>query len=164
LPPSRPLNQLGQLSDVFLGGVTFVRDFDFDVEVDGPGLEYHITAETQAHETERHDKDVWLAELTASVLWTHRKKDTFVAPFQLEVKVIGVFDWLGEGYADDAISDWIRYNAEHLLWPYLRAYIQQITAASDIPPLTIFTIGVPRPRVGQPADDTDASRKVPRGG
>jgi preprotein translocase subunit SecB len=163
LPPSRPLNQLGQLTDAFLGGVTFVRDFDFDLQSDGPGLQYHVDVEPHARQAERDDHDVWIADLDASVRWTHDEKAEFRAPFALQLKVVGVFDWYGAGYDDEAISNWITYNAEHLLWPYLRSYIQQITAASDIPPLTIFTIGVPRPRVGAAADDPHAASEVPHG-
>jgi hypothetical protein len=72
------------------------------------------------------------------------------APLQIALEVTGVFVWRGDAIPDDRIGNlWLEYNAQYLLWPYLRQYIATITAMSNVPTLTIGTMNVPElPQIG----------------
>jgi preprotein translocase subunit SecB len=144
LPPSRPLNQLGQLVDAFVSKVAFEKNWGYDPDR-ADELSYGIESSTTGSVGESGKSG--LVILKAEVEWTSEAED-LQPPFSLQVEVAGVFALRMQGLEEDEIRDWLEFNGEHLLWPYLRAAIQSVTASSDLPPLTIYTIGVPRPRLG----------------
>lgn len=154
MPPSRPLNQLGQLRDVVVSNLQFDRNWAFDADADAaePGrIHYSVVTETEA--TTNDDRDVGFVALRASISWSSEDDESTPKPFDLDLTLQGTFDWFDPEMDREDIEAWLEFNGEHLLWPYVRNYVQTVTGWSDVPPLTIYTLGVPHPRLGreQPA-------------
>ncbi len=149
LSPERHVR--GQLLAVYLTELNFRRNFEFDLERHDPsyGVETTTRVEVAA------DLASAVAHLEASIAWffdedtEERLAEDRQHPFDLSLTVTGMFDWMETTYSEEDIAGWTEFNAEHLLWPYLRAHVSTITAASDLPPLTIYTIAIPRPRLGR---------------
>jgi len=146
LPPDRLYNRLGQLHAEFLTALEFRRNSGFNPDELDRWV-YGVRTESTADLV--HDDDVTgIVELEAEIVWSPDEDEpeppSGEPPFSLSLTLTGVFAWLGNPDDDDA-KLWLEVNGEHLLWPYLRAHIASITAASDLPALTIFTLGVPRP-------------------
>jgi preprotein translocase subunit SecB len=113
-------------------------------------LTYTLDVEIRAEQGEADEigAEYWTAYLDAAVSWSGKEGDSHpIPPFDIKVQLVGIFEWYEERWPQEEVQEWIRYNAETLMWPYLRAYIQQTTAASDVPQLTIYTLGVIRPRI-----------------
>jgi preprotein translocase subunit SecB len=142
LPSERPLNQLGQLRDAFLSRVEFSRNFEF--EFGENDITFGVAIESSSRPGSAPES--WFLDLTADLEWYFEDGETSPAvPFDLTLTVSGAFEWLGETDHAGLLSaeDWLLYNGEVLLWPYLRSYVQQITGASDMPAVVLYTMGVP---------------------
>lgn len=151
MPPELPYNTRGQLAEVILRDVSFRRNLDW--EWPGEGISYAIDTRTEG--VVLGNRDRCHAHLHVRIDF-QREGEKIEAPFELKMVITGVFDWLAPELPDEEIEGWLSFNAEHLLWPYLRAFVSQITAAAGLPILTLYTISVPRPHLGQP-DAVDAS-------
>ena len=150
----------GQLQDVFLTSIEFQRHETFDLDVhDAPP--YAIETTTDATLSAEHD--LVMVSFRAEIEWADRRDHDddrrYEKPFDLALTLGGSFQWAVPDAAADDIVGWIKFNTDHLFWPYLRAYTQQITAFSDLPPLTLYTIRVPRPRLG--ATESSDERSTP---
>jgi preprotein translocase subunit SecB len=150
LPPDRPYNSLGQLVDVILRDVTFRRNLDWAWPEEG--ISY--TVDSRTHGEVLGNREHARAHLEVGLDF-HSEPEQSVQPFRLELVVTGVFEWSAPELSDEEIEGWISFNGEHLLWPYVRAFVSQITAASGLPTLTLYTIAVPRPHLGR-SDDEEA--------
>ena len=62
-------------------------------------------------------------------------------PFYLFVEIVGNFTLAGD-YSKIEIKQFCQINATAILFPYLRAYISQITAISSMPHILLPTINV----------------------
>jgi preprotein translocase subunit SecB len=144
----------GQLTDVYLVGLEFRRNPDFDFESDASDAKYHVETDTTASVSDDHT--FGRTEVTASIHWATVDEQPVEYPFDLHITLVGDFEWRAPDMPADEIESWLAFNAEHLLWPYLRAYVAQITGMSDLPPLTLYTRTPPRPRLGR--TDTEPER------
>ena len=70
------------------------------------------------------------------------------------------FLWLGEPTDVELASSWIIANGIGLIWPYVRNYVSTITNLGSVPPLTLYTISVPRPSA-LGADDLELHEAAP---
>lgn len=138
----------GQLVDVFVNEVEFRRNLDYDWDQETPS--YTVDSQTVAHADA--DGEGAMAELTASIEW-NTDEGRLQVPFDIKISLIGLFSWQIQGLPTEEIEGWVAFNSEHLLWPYLRAEISRLTANGGLPPLTIYTIGVPRPHLGRERAD-----------
>jgi Preprotein translocase subunit SecB len=149
---------VGQLADVRLRNVQFRRSDDY--EFIAP-LNYTITTSS----------DVVLADdltsgkilFNAEVEWRSAEEgstESIPGPFDLELTLEGLFMLNAVGDDEEELSAWVEFNSEHLLWPYLRAQIASLTTAAGLPPLTIFTLNVPRFEIGID-DDTPDGQETP---
>jgi preprotein translocase subunit SecB len=145
LSPSRPLSTIGQLDSVILREVSFSRNLGFDTEKGG--VYYTLDAWTEGHATEDHRHG--MTDLHLRVEWHDEQDEQTEGPFDLELIVSGFFEWGAPELQTDEIEGWLAFNGEHLLWPYARSYVSQITTEAGLPPLVIYTIGVPRPHLGR---------------
>jgi preprotein translocase subunit SecB len=89
--------------------------------------------------------------MTESEQWMQAYADEH---FDLSITVSGIFS-LSESLLEEELADWLEFNTEHLLWPYLRSEVAHLTAASGLPALTIYTSATPRPRLGEPVPDPE---------
>ncbi|OLE20517.1 MAG: hypothetical protein AUG50_00375 [Betaproteobacteria bacterium 13_1_20CM_3_63_8] len=77
-------------------------------------------------------------------------------PFEIELDVVGIFDWDGEATGEYRQS-WTDFNGPYLLWPYIRSYMTWITTTAGLPPLVLPTLAVPRTGV----EEIDAAEFSP---
>lgn len=159
MPSERPRGAAGQLVDVVVTGIEFQRHWGIGHEEDGGGLSYVIDSSTTASVSE--DRTGALVQFEATVEWRIDGEPTVDGPFDLRVDLEAVFNWHAPEAPVEGIEGWLEFNSYHLLWPYLRAEIARITMSAGLPPLTIYTVAVPRPHLGresaQPvADDSDS--------
>jgi preprotein translocase subunit SecB len=146
LPPDPAVHVRGQLLTVSLSELDFRRNPEFDIE--RHNASYSVDANVDVEVAD--DLRSAVATLRASIEWLFPETaEDRQGPFEISLVLTGMFAWMAESTTKDDIAGWIEFNAEHLLWPYLRAQIVSVTAASDLPPLTIYTIAVPRPRLGK---------------
>lgn len=148
MPPDGPYNTRGQLDEAFLSEINFSRNLDFNWG-DAEGITYTIDSHVDAEVSDNREQGV--ARLYANFTF-HYEGEEREPPFNLATTVTGRFVGFPPGLPDEEIEGWLTFNAQHMLWPYLRTYVSQITANSGLPALTIYTIGVPRPHLGQPDD------------
>lgn len=147
----------GYLIDVHLGGIEFARRDDWEPD----SVQYAVVSEIGAELA--NDRASVKATLAAEINW-HRPGDDgeqVEGPFDLSIDVVGVFSWAEPDQTDEDIVGWVEFNAQHLLWPYLRSYASTITAASGLPVLTLFTISVPYPALGGLDDRQLEAEEVP---
>jgi len=111
--------------------------------VSGEGS-FYVRAANQKVLVERFPEPPAQLELDVKVEWRHVSDEPFTAPFDLELTVSGLFEWDHTTHARDLVDAWLEWNGVYLLWPYLRSYVAQITGASSLPPLTIYTMKVPQ--------------------
>lgn len=144
MPPEARGHPWGQLVEASLTEVNFKRNLasELDKVASHYSLDYRVDGTVSA------DRKYGVASLHASVVF-HPEGEQTEPPFELSVAVTGIFEWTAPELVDEDIEGWLAFNGEHLLWPYLRSYIAQITASSGLPPLTIYTIGVPKPHFGR---------------
>ncbi len=152
----------GILQDVFLAKVAFERNSAF--EFSEKGLAYTIETDTSTDLI--GDDRRWVrADLVAKVAWQYpNETEEIDGPFELTLTVGAVFAWRRPEESDEDILGWVEFNAQHLLWPYLRSYISMISGASGAPPLTIYTIQAPNPTIGEnPGAGHDTPSRTPMG-
>jgi preprotein translocase subunit SecB len=89
-------------------------------------------------------------ELEAELEWVDADGVECSGPFNLTVAVQGDFDVSAGPREPDEIEELLRFTGRYLLWPYVRSYVSAVTALSSHPPLTLFTLQVPAPRVLDP--------------
>jgi hypothetical protein len=161
LPSERPLNARGQLIEVFLAEVHFRRNPEFDYDEHAGAASFFVESMTRADVSDERTEGE--TALEASVKWraTDGSDTPIVQPFDINVTVVGRFEWQTPDMEVDEIRAWLEFNGEFLLWPYLRGYVGQITAQSDLPALHLPTLSLPRPRLGrtdiaEPAAPADA--------
>ncbi|MGC1851710.1 MAG: hypothetical protein WA687_04640 [Solirubrobacterales bacterium] len=142
MPPELPSSNLGQLEAAWLSDVFFKENLAFDPD-DAGACRYSLRRSTDIEQTV-HD-DTWVLHLKVEVEWT-RGEDNGELPFELAVQVSGAFSWEIPPVDPDHTYGWLDFNGPYLLWPYVRSYISMITNVSRLPPLTIYTMTVPRPR------------------
>lgn len=145
-----------QLENVWVNEVRFRADPNFERD-DAPKTSYVVDAETDMGElVTEDDGEMWaFVTVDAKIEWTRTDDPEAPLPFEIEVQIQGMFSWAPEMRPDsDRIASlWLDYNALYLMWPYLRNYINTITAMSRLPPLTIYTMSVPKPpRFDEPED------------
>lgn len=145
MPPDRTYNTWGQLAEASLTEIKFRLNPDFVWERDADGARYSIDSHVEAAVAD--DRAHGAARLRAS--FTFHNDDDHDVPFDLELEVTGQFVGFQPDLPDEEIEGWLTFNAQHLLWPYLRSYVSQITGNSGLPSLTIYTIHVPRPHLGR---------------
>jgi preprotein translocase subunit SecB len=101
----------------------------------------------------------------AAVGWTvanaDEDDDPVKGPFDLDLTLEAHFALTGTEIDTNEFSDWIEFNSEHLLWPYLRTEIASITTSAGLPPLTIYTIAVPVFRYDAMAESPSSSSELP---
>ncbi len=135
-----------QLESIWVNEIRFRVDPDFD-RADATKTSYVVDAETDVGELFIEDDGEMSAfvKVDATVEWT--REDDGPLPFEVHVEIEGMFSWAPEMRPDnDRIASlWLDYNALYLMWPYLRSYINAVTAMSSLPPLTIYTMSVPKP-------------------
>ncbi|RKQ90459.1 preprotein translocase subunit SecB [Solirubrobacter pauli] len=153
--PPESHNSQGQLLDAVLSEVHFRRNLDFDW--DKGGVSYVLNTRTEAEVSD--DRDHGRVHLHVDVNF-QREEGQDEDPFEIKLVVTGMFAWLQPDLPDEEIRGWLSFNGEHLLWPYLRAFISQLTTAAGAAPLVIYTIGIPRPHLGR-SDETGDFPKVP---
>jgi preprotein translocase subunit SecB len=137
----------GTLQDVFLAKVAFERKFAF--QFPDKGLAYTIETGTST-EFISDDRRSVRADLVAKVTWQYpNETEEIDGPFDLILTIGSVFAWQYPETSDEDILGWVEFNAQHLLWPYLRSYVSMISGASGAPPLTIYTIQAPSPTIGE---------------
>jgi hypothetical protein len=139
--PSTP----GRLVEVFVDEINFRRHGDYVFP--DTGIIYGIDADTKGEILD--DRTRALVRLTAEIIWTSHEGDTVDGPFEMQITVEALFDWLFPDRPDEDILGWLEFNSTHLLWPYLRAYVSSVTALAGVPPLTIYTITAPSPTLGR---------------
>lgn len=159
-----------QLEFVWLSGVRFQADPNFD-RSDAPNWKYVVASETSCDEMfegetpgdePSNDGVMWtIVILTAKIEWSRvdelQEDDSQAKPFELELEVAGAFFWRdGTGPDDKMARLWVEYNAQYLLWPYLRQHVSTITMMSNVPTLTIYTMNVP----DRPNMDEESSENV----
>ena len=158
MSPDGPLSR-GQIDEVFLAEVEFRRNLEFDFDLGSPT--YSIPTKIEAELLDNRTQG--LVRLHAEIKW-HSLEGQPEEPFELSLVVGGLFQWLAPELDDEEIIGWLEFNGEHLLWPYLRSHISSITAASGLPPLTIYTIMVPHPTLGRweedPASESSSIEKA----
>jgi preprotein translocase subunit SecB len=145
------LNAYGQLLDVEILDLTFRRNRTFDPD---SGLSLRYSIDTTIEKEISADRQHGVVDLHARFDWHHDDPDSASegAPFDLTITVSGIFR-LTETLPEDELADWLEFNTEHLLWPYLRSEVAHLTAMAGLPSLTIYTIATPRPRLGEPAPE-----------
>lgn|GEM_PF-6852472 len=142
MSPEYPNNGRGQLASVRLHDVDFRISDSYDVV---EPLNYVILTSSEVEIAE--DLESGRILFNAVVGWRSQDDDEsgepVGAPFDLDVTLEGAFTLSAANPERDELSAWIEFNSEHLLWPYLRSTIANLTTAAGLPPLTIYTIGVP---------------------
>lgn len=137
-----------QLNDVRLARVEFEANPEFE-NSDAPNASYVVKANTTISEPEvGDDGEMWaVAAADVTIEWSRVDGGEGPLPFELDLRAVGVFSWEPATRPDDdrIARLWLDYNAQYLMWPYLRTFITTITAMSHLPPLTIYTMNVPRP-------------------
>lgn len=142
----------GQLESVDLRAIRFDRNGSFDPA--SGEFAYGVTTTITAFVDEERRRCV--AQLDAKIEWEAEDGEAVAEPpFALEVSLEGQFAWHFPEADPADIQAWVRFNSEHLLWPYLRMHVQAITAAAGLPPLTIFTLMIPAPRMGHNEAELD---------
>jgi preprotein translocase subunit SecB len=149
--------QPAQLQDVWVERIRFEEDATFD-RADTANVSYFVEPKVEIGEL-RDGDDGSLSSavrLSAEVRFARDDEIEGALPFELDISVVGSFEWSGETKPADAklAPAWLDYNAMYLLWPYLRAHIATVTSASRLPTLTIYTMNVPNPPVIPSEDDT----------
>lgn len=139
------MNQTGQLLDVWVDAVRFERNYRYD-EDDADKLSYSVDVEIDA--TVAPTREGGIVTMTAAVEWM--SDEEVEPPFELAMTLNGLMEWQELETDVEDIKRWMKFNGEHLLWPYLRTYFQTVSGWSDLPSITLYTIGVPRPRVAKP--------------
>jgi hypothetical protein len=134
---------IGQLETVWLSEVIFRESLDFDPD-DAGACRYSLRRDSEIEQCA--EDGMWLLHLRVEVEWTRHDEDEGVLPFELEIQVSGAFAWDVPTVERDFVEGWLEFNGPYLLWPYVRTYISSITNLSRLPPLTIYTMTVPRPR------------------
>lgn len=143
MSPDHPYNAHGQLTEVVLTEVNFRRNASFDIS--DTTVSYSLDTGIRTEISSAHGQG--MAHLNAELGW-HAADERIDGPFELALVVTGIFEGFAQDLPDEEIDGWLSFNGEHLLWPYLRAYISQLTVASGLPQLTIYTVAVPRPHFG----------------
>lgn len=142
MPPEHPSNGRGQLLDVRVRSIEFCRNDDFEF---GPPLNYVIL--TSSEVTLAEDLTNGTILFKAVVEWRSGEEgggtEPILGPFELDLTLEGLYALNAAKPDHDELSAWIEFNSEHLLWPYLRTQIANLTISAGLPPLTIYTIGVP---------------------
>ena len=127
-----------------LSGVNFRRNLEFDFErVEGVSYTLDSKVEAEIAPAREHAYAHLHVEFNL-----HVEGEDPDPPFELSLVVTGMFGGFAPDLPDEEIEGWLSFNAEHLLWPYLRAYVGQITIAAGLPPLTLYTISIPHPHLG----------------
>ncbi|WP_138974465.1 protein-export chaperone SecB [Patulibacter medicamentivorans] len=137
------------MQDVSLANVNFALNSSFDEDHDNP-LYSVVTSLSVELSDERDAAIVWM---DADIEWSAGEDGEVRPPFDLSLTLKAAFDWALPDVEPGDVVSWLTYNTQHLVWPYLRSYVQQITAMSDLPPLVIFTISVPSLRETRPVTD-----------
>jgi hypothetical protein len=148
LPPEPATHVRGQLLDAYLSEAHFSVNpkFDFSQSMTS-SYAVHTDLSVEAAEDLRTAR----ADLGVRIEWMFPPDaDDPEVPFDLTVTITGEFEWGDQKPTTrEDVEGWVEFNAEHLLWPYVRAQVAMITGASKLPPLTLYTITVPQPRLGQ---------------
>jgi preprotein translocase subunit SecB len=135
------VNAAGQLESVWLSRVTFRENLEFDPD-DANACRYSLR---RSAEIDSVAEDMWVLHMDVEVEWT-RSDDGEELPFDLGLQVSGAFSWEQAPVDPSFVHGWLDFNGPYLLWPYLRSHIATVTNLSSLPPLTIYTMTVPRPR------------------
>lgn len=145
--PSSPEPQsdrsAGQLLNAWLDSVEFEANPEY--VADGRVVRYHLDFKHAISVHEEGNRAV--VGLTIKVGWRDAEDQELTPPhpFRLELAVAGLFEWERAEVDRDTFEAWLEWNGVYLLWPYARSYITSLTAASPVPPLTIYTLRVPDP-------------------
>lgn len=138
-----PLHDI-QLTEAWLADVNFGENPEFDASSKlSEGISYTVESDSRA----------WLqphigAGLRITITWQDGQGETCDGPFRLQVAIHGIFDAPSVVVEEkgEQLEQWLKFMGPFLLWPYARAYIDSITSLSQFPPLTLFTLSLPRPR------------------
>jgi preprotein translocase subunit SecB len=149
--PEDLARSLAQLEAVWLARIEFRENPGFDPERDQDRVRYAVGRETRIDHSESGEAS--LMTLMARIDWSH--VDEGEIPFDLEVDLQGLFAWSSPIDDEDFAAAWLEFNGVYLLWPYLRSHVALITTASSLPPLTIPTLRVPRPEIGETVAEGD---------
>lgn len=147
-----PLHDI-QLDEAWLAGVEFRENQDFDLAILDQGLTYTVGSESSA----------WLdpfvgSGLRTTVEWQDKESEPCDGPFHLMVAVHGSYAVPGRTAQDrgEHLEQWLNFMGPYLLWPYARSYVSSLTSLSQFPPLTLFTLVMPRPRALEEASAAEA--------
>lgn len=133
-----------QLQEAWLADVEFGENPNFDGAAEFPeGLSYKVESDSKA----------WLephpgAGLRITISWQDLHDEECEGPFRLCAVIHGLFatpEPIVEEKGEQ-LEQWLRFMGPFLLWPYARAYIESLTSFSQFPPLTLYTLALPRPR------------------
>ena len=134
-----------QLADAWLSSVEFRDNQQYDFDQDR-AVTYGVTPVTTV---DLDSPGGPYAELHVTIHWTDEEEEPTPGPFHLELTVTGQFE--GDlGFDRQALGQWLDFNSQFLLWPYARSYAAAVTALSNRPALTLFTLYLPRPRAFEP--------------
>jgi hypothetical protein len=124
-----------QLAHAWLSGVEFQEHRDVRLD----GLAYRVSHELESDVT----LEGALCHLRVMIAWFEGDVEV-EGPFALSLRVSGRVEWIEERPDEETVRAWLAYSGPYLLWPYVRSFASLITGSSSYPPLTIFTLAVPR--------------------
>lgn len=162
-PPEPELGRLaaGQLQRAWLVSTAFEENVSLAPRPERLTYRVEHDHEILFGELEEGEDEVWATlVVNATIAWVHPDGlDQFEQPFDLSLKVAGVFIWGPENRNRELMEAWLGYNGFYLLWPYLRSFIAVITGLSSLPPLTIYTLRVPDPPPKIDLQEAEPSKK-----
>ncbi len=131
--------QVDSVASAFIFNNYIIEDVTFKMNSDFEGsgsidLDFDLDSDFYLNS----DKNEAIVDLTCIVFPDYKEKNL---PFHLSVKIIGNFT-IKESFSSEEVANLCRINATALLFPYLRAFISNLTSLAGIPNLILPTINV----------------------